>query len=76
MPTLRMNARFAVVQQRNEQGLNANGSTHTSPESQHDFPLGIYLNAGDSYAPTLIYYRGRWQIGTMADIAERHMKRD
>lgn len=38
-----------------------------------DPPLATYLNAGDTYAPTLVYYRGRWQITTWGDIAERHL---
>ena len=30
-----------------------------------------YLNAGDTYTPTLIYFRGRYSIGAWGDIAER-----
>jgi len=42
------------------------------PESQHDSPLCTYLNTGDTYAPTLLLYRGRWQVGCWGDIAERY----
>jgi hypothetical protein len=31
-----------------------------------------YLNAGDTYAPTLIRFRGRYRVATWGDIAERH----
>ncbi len=34
-------------------------------------PLALYLNAGDTYASTLAYWHGRWQITTMGDIVER-----
>jgi hypothetical protein len=44
------------------------------PESQHDLPLCTYLNAGDTYAPTLVSYRGQWRVGCWGDIAERYMK--
>jgi hypothetical protein len=30
-----------------------------------------YLNAGDTYAPTLIYRAGRYFVGCWGDIAER-----
>ena len=33
----------------------------------------VYCNAGDTYAATLICYRGRWQVGCWGDIAERYM---
>jgi hypothetical protein len=32
-----------------------------------------YCNAGDTYATTLIRYRGRWQIGCYGDVAERYL---
>lgn len=35
--------------------------------------LGTYLNAGDTYAPTLINTGNGWRIGCMADIVERHI---
>lgn len=31
-----------------------------------------YLNAGDTYAPTLVLFRGRYRVATWGDIAERH----
>ena len=31
-----------------------------------------YLNAGDTYAPTLLRFRGRYRVATWGDIAERH----
>lgn len=39
-------------------------------------PLVQYLNTGDTYAPTLVYYRGRttrrcWAVESMGDIVER-----
>lgn len=30
-----------------------------------------YLNAGDTYAPTLVRYRGRYRVTCWGDIAER-----
>jgi hypothetical protein len=30
-----------------------------------------YLNTGDSYAPTLVRYRGRYRVASWGDIAER-----
>lgn len=31
-----------------------------------------YLNAGDTYATTLLRFRGRYRVGCWGDIAERH----
>ena len=31
-----------------------------------------YLNAGDTYAPTLLRFRGNYRVGCWGDIAERH----
>jgi hypothetical protein len=45
----------------------------TDPESIHDGPVCTYLNAGDTYAATLLLYRGRWQVGCWGDIAERYL---
>ena len=39
-----------------------------------DQPICTYLNTGDTYAATLLKYRGRWQIGCWGDIAERYMR--
>jgi len=30
-----------------------------------------YLNAGDTYSPTLLRYRGRYRVATVGDIIER-----
>lgn len=30
-----------------------------------------YLNAGDSYAPTLIYWRGNYRVQSLGDFVER-----
>jgi len=42
------------------------------PEGCQDQPICTYLNTGDTYAPTLLQYRGRWQVGCWGDIAERY----
>ena len=31
-----------------------------------------YVNAGDTYTPTVIYFRGRYQVACWSDIAEKH----
>jgi hypothetical protein len=43
------------------------------PESMHDSPLITYCNAGDTYALTLLKYRGRWQVGDWGSIAEKYL---
>lgn len=43
-----------------------------NPEGPYDEPVCTYLNAGDTYAPTLLKYRGRWQVGCWGDIAEKY----
>jgi len=37
-------------------------------------PQGVchYLNAGDTYSPTLILYKKRYRVGCWGDIAEKH----
>ncbi len=35
-----------------------------------------YLNSGDTYAATLLRYRGHYRVGCWGDIAERHGTRD
>lgn len=32
----------------------------------------MYLNAGDTYAPTLVRFRGNYRVACWGDIAERH----
>jgi hypothetical protein len=43
------------------------------PESMHDSPILTYCNAGDTYALTLLKYRGRWQVGNWGSIAEKYL---
>jgi hypothetical protein len=31
-----------------------------------------YLNAGDAYAPTLIFFNGTYRVGCWGDVVERH----
>ena len=31
-----------------------------------------YLNAGDTYTPTIVRFRGRYRVACWGDIAERH----
>ena len=31
-----------------------------------------YLNTGDTYSVTLIYFKGRYRVASWGDIAERH----
>lgn len=31
-----------------------------------------YLNAGDTYTPTLIYFNGHYRVACWGDIAEKH----
>jgi len=31
-----------------------------------------YLNAGDTYTPTLLFFRGRYRVACWGDIAERY----
>lgn len=45
----------------------------SDPESQYDSPLVTYLNAGDTYAITLLKYRGRWQVRDWGSIAEKYL---
>jgi hypothetical protein len=45
--------------------------TRSDPESVHNQPECTYLNAGDTYAPTLLFHNGHWKVGCMGDIAER-----
>jgi hypothetical protein len=32
-----------------------------------------YLNTGDTYAPALVFFRGRYQVVAWGDIAERYI---
>lgn len=36
-----------------------------------DIPSLYYVNMGDTYSITLLYYNGRYQIGSWGDIAEK-----
>lgn len=39
--------------------------------TKHGEPV-FYLNAGDTYAPTIVRFRGRYRVACWGDIAERH----
>jgi hypothetical protein len=43
-----------------------------NPEGCNDLPICTYMNTGDTYAATLLKYRGRWQVGCWGDIAEKY----
>jgi hypothetical protein len=45
----------------------------SDPEGMHDSPICTYLNAGDTYATTLVRYRARWQVGCYGDIVEKYL---
>jgi hypothetical protein len=34
--------------------------------------IARYLNAGDTYAPTIVRFRGHYRVACWGDIAERH----
>ena len=47
----------------------------TDPESMNDSPICTYLNAGDTYATTLLRYHGRWQVGCYGVIVEKYFSK-
>ena len=56
--------------------LGTHGVEGLGPVDMRKGPLVQYLNTGDSYAATLVYYRGRsprscWVVTSWGDIAER-----
>jgi hypothetical protein len=52
--------------------LNALGDFHGVEEFDTRKGLCMYLNAGDTYTPTLIYFDGSYRVKCWGDIAERH----
>ncbi len=52
--------------------LNALAGTHGVESFDTKHGWCDYLNAGDTYAVTLVRFRGRYQVTTWGDIAERH----
>jgi hypothetical protein len=56
-----------------EELFNTSEGLQNHPEDpQGKDSVGEYLNAGDTYAPTLINTGKGWRIGCMGDIAERY----
>jgi hypothetical protein len=56
--------------------LNRLGHFHGVESVKVDRHYADYLNAGDSYAPTLIYWNGRYRVqsyGDFIEIQERYM---
>lgn len=44
-------------------------------ETEHTREFASYLNAGDTYNPTVIYWRGRYRVQCLGDFIERaHVK--
>jgi hypothetical protein len=52
--------------------LNALGEFHGVEGFDTRKGLCMYLNAGDTYTPTLIYFTGTYRVACWGDIAERH----
>lgn len=52
--------------------LNAAGGFHgvESLQTESTDEYAEYLNAGDSYAPTVIYWRGKYRIQSVGDFVE------
>jgi len=53
--------------------FNGSEGLRGDPESMHDSPILTYCNTGDTYALTLLKYRGRWQVGDWGSIAEKYL---
>ena len=53
--------------------LNALGGFHGVEGFETKKGYCIYLNAGDTYAPTLLKFNGNYIISTWGDIAERYL---
>lgn len=53
--------------------LGTHGVEHLGDVDMRDGPPVEYLNTGDTYAPTLVWYRssGRFYIRSWGDVAER-----
>ena len=52
--------------------LNALGNFHGVESFDTKTGHCTYLNAGDTYTPTLLYFNGHYRVATWGDIAERH----
>lgn len=52
--------------------LNALGNFHGVEGFDTRKGLCMYLNAGDTYTPTLIYFDGSYRVACWGDVAERH----
>ena len=52
--------------------LNALGDFHGVEVFDTRKGLCMYLNSGDTYTPTLIYFDGSYRVACWGDIAERH----
>jgi len=52
--------------------LNALGNFHGVEGFQTTRGTCLYLNAGDTYAPTLVLLAGRYRVTSWGDIAERY----
>jgi len=53
--------------------LNALGGFHGVESFQTNKGECLYLNAGDTYTPTLVRWNCRYRIACWGDIAERHV---
>lgn len=56
--------------------LDGLAGTHGVESFETKYGWCDYLNTGDSYAPTLVWFRGRYQVASWGDIAERHATRE
>lgn len=52
--------------------LNALGGFHGVEGFETKKGICMYLNAGDTYTPTLVRFRGSYRITSWGDIAEKH----
>jgi len=52
--------------------LNALGEFHGVEGFNTDKGECLYLNAGDSYTPTLVRFNGAYRVACWGDVAERH----
>ena len=52
--------------------LNALGGFHGVEAFDTKKGVCMYLNAGDTYAPTLVRFKGAYRLSSWGDIAEKH----
>jgi hypothetical protein len=52
--------------------LDALAGTHSVEAFDTRHGVCEYLNAGETYAPTLVRFRGRYLVATWGEIVERH----